>query len=182
MRAWLLLVCLAACGDDGAGATVDAPPSTIDAPLVADAPGPPSVPTTPGSATITGTIQGETFQPTTAFYYLHPIGGHDVLVLKEGGQACETEAGTGQTVVLGFPCGPAAAGTLESPVDLENASCTPTPYIWTLVEGFTGEESEYLATAASVTVTSASPSITGTFTATVDGSTIAGAFNAVDCP
>ncbi|HVK86438.1 MAG TPA: hypothetical protein VM513_20105 [Kofleriaceae bacterium] len=134
----------------------------------------------PGWATIIGTIQQQTPQPTTAFYMAHPILDIDVLVMPEAGEACATEASdVGLTTVIGFPCG--AATATSYPVADPDMACGEAPYVAILVEGFDGELDEVVATAGTVTITSSAPSIVGTFTATIDGVPVTGTFDAIDC-
>ena len=134
----------------------------------------------PGSASITGTIRQQTPQPITAFYTPHPFLDIDVLVMPEAAEACATEGSSnGLTTVIGFPCG--AATATSYPIADGNTTCGASPHVAMLIEGFDGDPNELVATAGSVIITSTTPSIVGSFTATVDGGSISGTFNAIDC-
>jgi hypothetical protein len=174
-----VVLVLAACGGDDPPADPDAAPPGGDA---VDPPGIDGAGPGPGSATITGTIAEQTIEPTTAFYGLHPIGGYDVLVLSEGGTVCRFDvAATGQAVIAGFPCGPAAPGSY--PIRSTADACEPgTPHVWMIAEGFDGKVPEHDATGGTLEVTGVTPFVIGTLTADFGpGDAITGTFSAVPC-
>jgi hypothetical protein len=179
MSITLLLV---ACGDDDgdtadAGSTADASSASADAADpgepdagAADAKSSSDAAPTGGSATIDGTLDGETVEPSVARYGRHPKADYFVLTMPEADLTCDFEVRVeGLNAIVGFPCGPAEAITYPVAADPE-AACDPeAPHVWVLVEGFDfsgGGESEFLATSGSVTIRSA------------DGSAIAGGFDA----
>jgi hypothetical protein len=135
----------------------------------------------PGSASITGTIRQQMLQPTTAFYTTQPVLGIDVLVMPEAGEACVMDGNsTGQTTLIFFPCGPVTATSY--PIVDPDTACGATPHAAILVEGLEGDPTELFATAGTVTITSAGPSIVGSLAATMDGVSVTGTFDAIDCP
>jgi hypothetical protein len=197
MSITLLLV---ACGDDDgdmadAGSTADASstsdaaadPGDPDASAADAAPSSDAAPTG-GSATIDGTLNGETVEPSVARYGQHPVADYFVLAMPEADLTCDFEVRVeGLNAIVGFPCGPAEAATYPVAADPE-APCDPeAPHVWVLVEGFDfsgGGDSEFLATSGSVTIRSADGgSIAGGFDADFgpDGA-LTGSFDASVCP
>jgi hypothetical protein len=203
MRAFHALsmtVLLLACGDDDgeatdAGSSADASSPSADAADPGDpdagaadaAPGADAAPTR-GSATIDGTLNDETIEPSGAWYGLHPRAAHFVLAMPEADVTCDFESRLeGLNAIVGFPCGPAEAVTYPVAADPE-APCDPeAPHVWFLVEGFDfsgGGDTELLAASGSVTIRSAGEaSIAGSFDADFgpDGA-LTGSFDASVCP
>jgi hypothetical protein len=197
MSITLLLV---ACGDDDgdtadAGSTADASSGSADAADpgdpdagAADAqPGDDAAPTV-GTATIDGTLNGETVEPSGAWYGLLPSRDELVLVMPEADVTCDFESQPeGLIAIVGFPCGPAEAVTYPVAAD-PDAACDPgAPHVWLLVEGFDfsgGGDSEFLATSGSVTIRSADEgSIAGGFDAGFGAEgALTGSFDASVCP
>jgi hypothetical protein len=187
MRSTIVLsLCLAlvACGDDAetdpdaaAGGNPDAASSTPDA-----TPTDPDASTGGGTATITGTLSEQTVNPTSAYLIEHPLVMQDVLVMPESGVSCSVEGQPDLTAVIGFACGDPSVGTHDVR-DPEAVDCMDTPHVFFLVEGFTGEFSEYLAATGTVTVdTLTAEEITGSFTADFgDKGTLTGTFAADVC-
>lgn len=190
---------LVACGDDDgdtadAGSTADASSASADAADpgdpdagAADAQPSADAASTGGTATIDGTLNEETIEPSGAWYGLHPKAGYFVLVMPEADVTCDVESRPeGLVAVVGFPCGPAEAVTYPVAADPE-ATCDPeAPHVWLLVEGFDfsgGGDTEFLATSGSVTIRSADRSaIAGGFDADfgIDGA-LTGSFDASVC-
>ena len=169
------------CGsDDPAETSIDAAP-IVDAAPQADAS--PDAAVDQGSATITGTLAEQTVEPLSVFLIDHPIGGFKVLVMTEDASLhCEVGSGTGLVAVVGFPCGDAVVGTTAI-AGSETIDCKSADGHWFLVEGFTGEFSEYEAVSGSLTIDSVGASVEGSFSADFgDKGALAGSFEAVTCP
>lgn len=195
-----LTLLLVACGDDDgeavdAGSAADASTSTADAaepgdPDAGSADARPAADAAPpgGSATIDGTLDGETVEPSGAWYGLLPNRDEFVIAMPEADVTCDFESQPeGLVAIVGFPCGPAEAITYPVAADPE-AACDPeAPHVWLLVEGFDfsdGGDSEFLATSGSVTVRTADEaSVAGGFDADfgADGA-LTGSFDASVCP
>jgi hypothetical protein len=193
----LSLLLLACGGDDDAGSNADAStPDGGDTGGDPDSGSPGSdagtsadASLTPGSASIDGELDGETIEPESSLYALHPLGDGDdfVLLMPEADLECGFDFETsppGHNAIIGFPCGAAIASTYPVSAD-PKAACDPkAPHVWVLVEGFEGGPNEFLAASGSVTVSSVdSTAIAGTFTADfgADGS-LTGSFNSIVCP
>lgn len=184
-------VLLAACG--GGGGTADDATDTpaidaaaaVDAPSVADAP--PAIPDAAlltcgdsGAATLTGTIGGETFDPTGALM----VDGGSLLVVHSAGGTCAGP--NGAAYLAARPCdGTAwAAGTYDVvPTTLET-NCT-TAASFGVIYSPLGDPGTY-AYAESGTLTVASIDagcIQGSLTATfAGGDVVTSAFASVTCP
>ncbi len=195
-----LSLLLLACGDDDgetvdAGSAADASSSNADAadpgdPDAGAADAQPRADAAPtgGSATIDGTLNDETVEPSGAWYGLPPEADRFVLAMPEADLTCDFESRPeGLIAIVGFPCGPAEAVTYPVAADPE-APCDPeAPHVWLLVEGFDfsgGGDSEFLAASGSVTIRSADQaSVAGSFDADFgpEGA-LSGSFDASVCP
>jgi hypothetical protein len=175
IRSWpstsLVLVLAAACGGPGGRTDVDAPPA-----------GPPDA---FGQGTI-GTLGDGTITPTVAWTATDSLDNQYV-ILREGGAACQSGPGSGEAVGLYFRCGPIVVGTF--PVRDAPPDCTNGEFFTVSLSGPPPYEAAW-ARSGSVEITSVSPTIRGTVTASqyhngdypsIPGS-LDGAFEAAGCP
>ena len=165
-------------GGSDAGRGRDA--GDADAGSAADAAAIPEV----GAASIGGAVRGQSLAPQHAWYTQYPDGGAFAVAMPEDDVTCDLEAPFAMaTASVGFPCGPAEAGTYPIVADPQ-AECTDgAPHAWMLVENLTDGTAELLAASGSVTVVSVDgTSVAGTFTADFgDGGALSGSFNASVC-
>ena len=205
-RLLLVSLSLVACGGDddgGGGGTADGGGSRADASTrpdggrasdagrgrdagdadagnTADAAAIPEV----GAAVIGGEVRGQSLAPLHAWYTQYPGGGPFAVAMPEDDVTCDLEAPFAMaTASVGFPCGPAEAGTYPIVADPQAECKVGAPHAWMLVENLEDGTAELLAASGSVTVVSVDgTSVAGSFAADFgDGGALSGSFNASVC-
>lgn len=84
--------------------------------------------------------------------------GNDVIVLKDGGVACQS-GGETHAIAIAFPCGPVAVGTYPLSI---NPGCG-SPGATLNVTGFAFPLTVLFAQAGSVVITATTPTVQGSF-------------------